>query len=48
MNELLKKDFINLCNNNQIISTYMLRDINDNYLEKNKMNYVDFMFKQSN
>ena len=48
MNELLKKDFINLCNNNQIISTYMLRDINDDYLEKNKMNDVDLVFKQSN
>lgn len=48
MNELLKNDFINLCNNNQIISTYMLRDINDDYLEKNKMNNVDLIFKQSN
>lgn len=48
MDELLKKDFINMCNNKQIISTYMLQDIKNDYLENNKMNEVYLNFVKSN
>lgn len=48
MNELLKKDFIDLYNNKTIISTYMLNDIKEDYLEKNKMNDIYLKFLKSN
>lgn len=37
MNELLKNDFLNACNNNQIISTYMINDFMYDYITKNKI-----------
>lgn len=47
MNELLKEDFINLCLNKKPITTYMLNDIKNDFVEKNNMNDISLNFVKS-